>query len=255
MNTNELERGGVRVGLLYPTRDCGEDDFVELAARLDPSIAVDFAYVPWPATVDRLEDLDAAGKRAALQGLGDIDRLTTATTQFTQPPDVVSWACSSCSFLRGLPGARAQTRALTARLGVPASSTSLAFLAAARRLRLSRIGLGSVYSPDITAAFIDFLAAAGITTTRHVSFDAPSDRALATWGHRQILDLVEAADNDLAEAVLVPETALHTAELLSELERRIGKPVLTATQVTLWHVLDQLGRNRTHHEHGTLFAT
>ncbi|MBB4684180.1 maleate cis-trans isomerase family protein [Amycolatopsis jiangsuensis] len=239
------------IGLLYPTRDCGEDDFTLLAGRLDSSPAVDFAYVPWgqqPATIER------ASLRAAVRELGEPGRLVAAAAAFDPKPRVVSWACSSCSFLDGPAGARAQAEALRTALGIPASSTSLAFVAAARHLGLSRIALASVYQPDITEAFVDFLAAEGIETVSDVSRDAASDRDLATWGPGPITDLVREADSPDAAAVLVPETALHTAPLLADLERRTGKPVLTATQVTVWHALTLLGQPATGAGLGTLLA-
>jgi len=41
----------------------------------------------------------------------------------------------------------------------------------------------------------------------------------------------DAAD---AQALVVPDTALPTMGILTELERKLDKPVLTANQVTLW---------------------
>ncbi|MCR6485643.1 decarboxylase [Amycolatopsis sp. OK19-0408] len=242
-----------RIGLLYPTRDCGEDDFADLCHRLDPALSLDFAYVQW--SVDRVEELDTAGKTAAVRELGAPDRLTTAADEFATPPDVVSWACSSCSFTRGLAGAHEQAGALAGRLGVPASSTSLAYLAALDRLGLGRVALASVYHPDLTDVFAAFLAEAGVTTVHAVSADAASDRALAAWDAWQITDLVVAADHDDAPAVLLPETALHTTPLLAELEDRLGKPVLTATAVTLWDALDRAGATPVRDGLGTLFAS
>ena len=48
-----------------------------------------------------------------------------------------------------------------------------------------------------------------------------------------------ARDNDHsdAEAVLLPDTALHTVAFLDELEDAVGKTVLTANQVTMWEAL------------------
>lgn len=211
----------MRIGLLYPTRDCGEEDFAALCRRLDPAPGLDFAYVEW--------DPGAVGQTAAVRALGTPERLTAAAT-----PDVVSWACSSCSFTHGLDGAREQARALTRHLGVPASSTSLAYLAALEHLAVGRVALASVYHPGLTAAFAGFLAEATVETVHAVSADAGSDRALAAWDARRITELVVAADHEDAEAVLLPETALHTTPLLAELEARTGKPVLTATAVTVW---------------------
>ncbi|MFI5564025.1 decarboxylase [Amycolatopsis japonica] len=200
------------IGLLYPTRDCGEDDFLACARKLDPDLTVDFAYVPWGENIGRVDDLDPAEKHEAVRELGAPERLS-ATARFDTVPDVVSWACSSCSFTRGLAGAREQASALSERLGVPARSTSLAYLTALAHLGTKRVALASVYHRDTTAAFVDFLAEAGIDTVHSAS----------------------------AEAVLIPETALHTTPLLEDLETALGKPVLTATAVTLWDALHALG--------------
>ncbi|MGW4526811.1 maleate cis-trans isomerase family protein [Amycolatopsis sp. NPDC004378] len=242
-----------RIGLLYPTRDCGEDDFAELCRRLDPALTLDFAYARWGEDVGRIDELDAAGKAAAVREIGAPSRLLAAAGEFAATPDVVSWACSSCSFTRGLDGTHEQAEALSAHLGVPASSTSLAYLAALGRLGLDRVALASVYHPDLTAVFAAFLAGAGVTTVHSVSADAASDRALAAWDARQITDLVLAADHDDAAAVLVPETALHTTPLLAGLEDRLGKPVLTATAVTVWDALDRAGTEPARAGLGTLF--
>ncbi|EME58556.1 maleate cis-trans isomerase family protein [Amycolatopsis decaplanina] len=242
-----------RIGLLYPTRDCGEDDFLALARKLDPDLTVDFAYVPWGEKIGRVDDLDPAGKHEAVRELGAPDRLSAAA-RFSTPPDVVSWACSSCSFTRGLEGALEQARVLEERLSVPARSTSLAYLSALAHLGAGRVALASVYHRDTTADFADFLAKAGVDTVHSVSADAPSDRALATWDRRRIAELAAAADHAEAEALLIPETALHTTPLLEDLETGLGKPVLTATAVTLWDALRALGTPPIRQGLGKLFT-
>lgn len=37
----------MRVGLLYPTRDAGEDDFFDLVGRLRPALDLTVCYFPW----------------------------------------------------------------------------------------------------------------------------------------------------------------------------------------------------------------
>ena len=53
--------------------------------------------------------------------------------------------------------------------------------------------------------------------------------------------MVTAADHPDAEAVLVPDTAMHTLAIIDQLEAAVGKPVLTANQVTVWKGLELLG--------------
>jgi maleate cis-trans isomerase len=52
-----------------------------------------------------------------------------------------------------------------------------------------------------------------------------------------VIEFVRANDHVDAEAVLVPDTALHTAAVLDELDAALGKPVLTANQVSMWEAL------------------
>jgi maleate cis-trans isomerase len=53
--------------------------------------------------------------------------------------------------------------------------------------------------------------------------------------------MVRENDHPRAEAVLVPDTALHSAAWLGELEAIAGKPVLTANQVSFWKALRLAG--------------
>jgi hypothetical protein len=52
----------------------------------------------------------------------------------------------------------------------------------------------------------------------------------------------------------VPDTALHTARWLDELEAAVRKPVLTANQVTMWEALRLAGRPVRATGPGRLFA-
>ena len=57
---------------------------------------------------------------------------------------------------------------------------------------------------------------------------------VGTLGREQVLAMVRAADVPSAQAVLVPDTAMHSLAWVEELEAAVGKPVLTANQVTVW---------------------
>jgi maleate isomerase len=53
--------------------------------------------------------------------------------------------------------------------------------------------------------------------------------------------LIREADSPDAEAVFVSCTNLPTYDLIAPLERELGKPVLTANQVTMWSALRLAG--------------
>lgn len=74
-------------------------------------------------------------------------------------------------------------------------------------------------------------------------------------GLDRLKELAVAADRPDAEAVLLPDNAVHTAAHVRDLEELLAKPVLTANQVAVYEAL-RLARRRTWAPQlGTLFAT
>jgi maleate cis-trans isomerase len=64
---------------------------------------------------------------------------------------------------------------------------------------------------------------------------------------------VRSGDVDDAQAVLVPDTAMHSLAWLDDLEEAIGKPVLTANQVTIWEGIRIAGGSTRLDGMGSLF--
>jgi maleate cis-trans isomerase len=54
--------------------------------------------------------------------------------------------------------------------------------------------------------------------------------------------------------VLLPDTALHTIAQLDALDDRVGKPVLTANQVSIWQGLRLAGADTPRPRLGSLFS-
>lgn len=234
------------VGILYPGFSA-EDDFPRLARMLGPDVAL-----PVHHTV-MVED---AHRADALLDWGRDDRLAEGAAALApHSPDAVVWACTSGSFVYGWQGAHDQAEALAKAAGVAASSTSLAFARAAATLRLRRVAVVATYPPDVTELFAAFLADAGLEVVGDSSHDIYTAAEVGTLNRDQVLAMAAAGDDPSAEALLMPDTALHTAEYLEALEERTGKPVLTANQVSAWEGLRLVGRSEPREGLGTLFRT
>lgn len=107
----------------------------------------------------------------------------------------------------GWEGAHEQIRALAVTAGLPASSTAFAFVHAVREVGAARVAVAATYPQDVTELFVRFLEAAGIEVVAARSGGTVTAPEVATWGRDQVLELVRAADDPRAEAVLVPDTA------------------------------------------------
>lgn len=225
-----------RVGLLYPTPNSGEDDFVELAAQLDPVLNVDVIYVPWPDDVDDLVRLGVEQVIDALRRLGSAAHLERVLPGAVEGRCLAAlvFAVTSSSFLDGAAGVGQQLGVISRATGCPATSTTAAFQQAIRHLGLRSVALASVYHPRLSDHFIERVREAGAEVIHRVDAAARSDRELASWPPERITDLVRRAAHAQAEAVLLPETALQTSRLTATLEHAAGCPVLTATQASLW---------------------
>ena len=178
----------------------------------------------------------------ALLDLGRAERLANGASELAAAkPDAVMWACTSGSFVFGPEGAKNQASGVAAALGVPASSTSIAFVDALKALGVSRVAVAASYPEDVARHFVRFLTAGGAEVVSMGSHGIITAAEVGTLERDQVIAMVQAADHPDAEAILVPDTAMHTLQIIDDLEAAVGKPVLTANQVTVWKGLQLLG--------------
>lgn len=230
------------VGIIYPDH-AAEDDYPFAAELLGVELPVAHIYGTDLHAVPELLDLGSPAKLAA----GAV-RLAPAK------PDALVWACTSGSFVYGPDGARTQAAQLArAAGGVPTSSTSFAFVHAVRALGLTRVAVAASYPQEVSALFVGFLAAAGIDVVSFTGAGIETAAQVGTLTPDAVLDLAAANDHPDAQALVVPDTAMHTLRFLRELEKHVGKPVLTANQVTVWEGLALAGVKVVRPELGTLF--
>ncbi|MGI5482620.1 maleate cis-trans isomerase family protein [Streptomyces lavendofoliae] len=215
------------VGLLYPGH-FAEDDYPRMETLLT-GVNVPIVHT---ATGDDALRADALLER------GSVERLSAGVEELRlSGAESVVWASTGGSFAYGWEGAQEQIRSLAVAAGLPASSTSFGFVHAVREVGAARVAVAATYPEDVTELFARFLGAAGVEVVGSLAGGAATAAEVAGWGPERVLELVRAADRPGAQAVLVPDTALHTVGCLPELEAAVGKPVLTANQVTVWEGL------------------
>jgi len=234
--------------MLYPGY-AAEDDLPWLVEALfdDGSVVADVVHTSIGEDAHRVD---------ALLDLGRADRLAEgAETLRRNGADVAVWACTSGSFVFGWDGARRQVAELASAFGGPASSTSLAFVEALRALGAESVAIAATYPEPVTRCFVQLLGDAGFEVLASESHGIVTAAEVGTASRDAVLELASAGDHPDADALLVPDTALHTVRWLSELEHTVGKPVLSANQVTVWEALRLAGRPPGAPNLGTLFQS
>lgn len=236
------------VGLLYPGHSA-EDDFQQLEDRLGSELRLPLVHTTVGEDAHRVE---------ALLDLGGHERLAAGalTLVAEHSPDSVMWACTSGSFVFGWEGAQDQVSRLQEMTGLPTSSTSLAFVAACHHLGLRRVSVAASYPQDVAEHFVELLRHEGIEVAATGSHGIITAAEVGTLGYAEVEAIVLGADRSAdAEAVLVPDTAMHSLHWLESLEQAAGMPVLTANQVTVWQGLRLVGDVPDIPSLGTLFST
>ncbi|MEH0633951.1 decarboxylase [Streptomyces bottropensis] len=233
------------LGFLYPGHSA-EDDYPRMEQLLGSDIRVDVVHTDIGEDAHRVDALREMGAPERLSAGCEALRLSGS--------EAVVWACTSGSFVHGYEGAHEQIRALARAAGLPASSTSFAFAHTAQEIGATRVAVAATYPDDVARLFVDFLAAAGVEVLSVRGAGIVTAAEVGTWGLDEILALARAADHPEAEALLLPDTALHTVSHLPTLEKELGKPVLTANQVTVWEALRLADRRVNAPRLGRLFT-
>ena len=220
------------VGILYPGHSA-EDDYPRAERMLGGSVSLPVVHTTVGVDTHEIE---------ALIDTGSPERLREGAARLAPAgPDAAMWACTSGSFVYGLEGARRQAAAVAGQLGVPVSSTSLAFAAAVHELGVARVAIGATYPNDLAALFQSFLGDAGISVVAMGTLGIMEASEGGTLTREHVLDLALANRHPAAQAILLPDTALHTMAWLADLQQVVGVPVLTANQVTIWQGLRLVG--------------
>lgn len=154
-------------------------------------------------------------------------------------PGVVAYACASGSFVDGAGGEAALIDIMTGAGAPRAVTTAGGLVQALAALRVRRVSLATPYIDSLNSLLVAFLDAHGVTTVSSTGLGLVGQ----IWrvSDEELVDSVRAVDRPEADAVFISCTNLTTYDLIAPLERELGKPVITANQVTMWAALRALG--------------
>ena len=234
------------VGLLYPGVGA-DDDFEYLEHAHYGVLRLPLVRTAGGDVAHLVDELLAVGRSENL--------LDGARELAAYAPDSMMWACTSGSFVYGWEGAHEQVAEVSRAVGVPVSSTSIAFAEACRALGIGSVAVAASYPHDLAQHFKHFLrdSDAGVSVVSFQSNDIATAGEVGKLGKDDVVAMALAADHPDAEAILIPDTAMHSLRWIDELEQASGKIVLTANQVTVWEGLRIADRMLSLSGLGTLF--
>lgn len=217
-----------RIGLLVPSSNTTVEP--EFYRALPPGVTLHVArlfltQIAPDAILSLVQDLETQSR-----GLASAD------------VDVIVLGATAPSFLKGAGYDREMTGRIEKASGKPATTTSTALLRALRFLGAKRIVLGSAYTDKVNAIAQGFLEASGFQVVAARGLGMVDNLAVGRLGPESAYELARAAAAAAdADAVVLACTNWRTMDVLEKLERELGKPVVSTTQVSVWDALRLVG--------------
>ncbi|MGH3966572.1 MAG: maleate cis-trans isomerase family protein, partial [Mycobacterium sp.] len=153
-------------------------------------------------------------------------------------PEVIAYLCASGSFVNGVEHEKTLVAAIENAGANAAVTTSGALAEALFALKISRICVITPYDEELTELLRTFLGQLGVTVLQSDYLGLGG----GIWkvNYRTVAERIVAADDPDAQAIFVSCTNLRTYDIIDPLEKMLGKPILTANQLTMWACLGRM---------------
>lgn len=130
---------------------------------------------------------------------------------------------------------------ITAATNVPATATSRALLAAFKALNVRKVVMVTPYIEATNKRETAFLEAHQINVLKDVGLGISQAKDMISVEPGEWYRLVRANAHAEADAYFISCTAVRSLEVIEDLERDLGRPVVTSNQVAAWHSLRSMG--------------
>jgi maleate isomerase len=232
-----------RIGVIYPASGRNDDEMREF---LPPELSLHFTRVriPLPDTgVFHDATVSYPDLRRAGQEIAEVE------------PDCVLWPCTAENIRRGAAGEHEQKAAIAASCPRPVVTAASSVKAALAHLGTTRIGIGAPYRDEVVAGLAAYFAERGIGPLTRIALGLTGDRAICALTAQDTYELAKAADHGAAEAVFISCGSMRIRSVINEVERELGKPVVTTTMAVMWNALRTVGLTAALSGMGRLFAS
>ncbi len=149
------------------------------------------------------------------------------------------WAGTAGSWL-GLEHDLAISAALTKKTGIPATTSTLALMAACQFLNVNRIILVTPYLANVVNQICTIYSLQGMEVIAERHLDISDNYQFGLVSKETIVSLICEANTLGADGVVVACTNLHGASSAPQLRSRLGIPVIDSVAATIWHSIEML---------------
>ncbi len=107
-------------------------------------------------------------------------------------------------------------------------------------LKINKISVFTPYTDEINQSVIKYFEAENIEISELSYFDIASDLDIGRVDPDHLYDVLSKQDLSKSDALFVSCTALPVLSIINDLEKKLGKIVLSSNQTLIWDALNQI---------------
>ena len=220
----------------------------------DFRIEKDFNNVIYNKNIDlycnRIQSYNPLTSETLKKMADDIPKVTNNILP-DQKLDCVAYGCTSGTIAAGYQSifdkvnlAKPNTKVTT-----PITST----INALKSLKIKRLSIFTPYTDEINQSVINYFKKENIDVNELSYFDIASDLDIGKVDPQYLFEVLTKIDLKKSDALFVSCTALPVLSIISELEKKISKVVLSSNQTLIWDTLKEIKYNDNVEGFGELF--
>lgn len=155
-------------------------------------------------------------------------------------PDIVAYCCTSGSFIRGIEWDRKIMETIAETTNCPACTTSFTVAEALKEMGIKKLAMLTPYTDFINTREVAYMEKQGFEIVSDMGLQIIGSEELHAETAESVKQHAREVDVPEAEAIFISCTDYKGMEVAEELEKELGKPVLSSNSTTLWWILRQL---------------
>lgn len=221
-----------RIGLVYIASSIVMEP--ECYAMCPPGVSIHTARIPLgTASLDNLLGLANS----------EVEHLLEATRLLAMAPlHSIVFACTAGSFVGGLGYDEKIIKLMTeAGNGIPSTTTSSAVVKGLKAVGAHKLVVVAPYTHEVTDRLIAFLEAHGFSVLDFYCFGYEDDWDMGFIPPERTYEMARKINRSDADGVFLSCTNLRAVGIIDDLERDLGKPVVSSNLASFWDGLRLAG--------------
>ena len=244
MARRHLEGDGwrARIGIVVPSVNTVMEPWAQKVVPDGVSVFAARMFIPPATTPEAFIEMDRNEGKAAIRQLSSVY------------PDAIAYGCTASSIVQGLAYDAHLRAEIEQDYKTPSTTAAHAILTAAKALGVATVSIVSPYTPEVDEAEHRYFAGAGLKVVGGACLGITDGFALAEPTPDALFELGMRGFDSNADGLIMACLNTRSHTVIDRLEQKLGKPVITSTQATLWHVLRLAGIDDRITGYGRLFV-